>query len=78
MGDRVRRVVPLTTGIGAHRRPRKAALTAQTSGLTVHYQHDGGWLTREHVITVEGERATVMAWLNDVHRLVTMLRCPDE
>lgn len=52
---------------------RKTALfqlkkAAQTRGLSFNAADDGGWISREYIITVEGEEAMVRDYVQSVEK----------
>lgn len=52
----------VTRGLGGHRPARTMCVYALQQGLKVAHEHDGGWLVRNHVITVEGDPVKVVSF----------------
>jgi hypothetical protein len=56
------RIAVKSSGLFAHGRARTMCVYAQQRGLKVAYDHDGGWLVRNHVLAVEGDPVEVVSF----------------
>lgn len=66
--------ITMTSGLLSHKLVTRIVFTGKRLGLAVTHEHDGGWLTRTHLITVTGTPHAVGAFRSFVARVVEIMQ----
>lgn len=66
--------ITMTSGLLSHKLVTRIVFTGKGVGLNIVHEHDGGRLTRNHLITVTGTPHAVGAFRNYVARVVEFMR----
>lgn len=65
--------VNLTSGLLTRRLVTRLLLMAEGVGLKVEHKHDGGVISRYHLVTVTGEWRLIDAWWRTVQGVIAKL-----